>query len=148
MYFFLLFIHSSNVFHFIRFIYSCMYLFILFIYFFSFILLLISRATVGSVLVKQRINDMGEIELYNKILEYGGADYFDKGYQNPFNYVMVLFCCHRFGDAITHLWLAGRLLCAIQLTVMCLHYGLILPHVSLAHNPRHHHPLLVHSTSG
>ena len=45
--------------------------------------------------------------------------------------------CHRFGDAISHLWQTGKLLPAVHFTVVCLHYGLILPHVPLSQNPKH-----------
>ena len=98
---------------------------------------LISRATMSSSISKLKILLCGESQLYEKVLEYGGADYFDADRSSPFNYCTVLMSCHRFGDAVAHLWQAGKLLPAVHLTVVCLHYGLILPHVPLTHSPKH-----------
>jgi hypothetical protein len=41
---------------------------------------------------------------------------------------LTLTLTQRFGDAIAHLWQAGKFLPAVHVTVACLHYGLILPH--------------------
>ena len=76
---------------------------------------------------------------YELIQEYGGADYFDEDRSNPFKYATVLFCCQRYGDAISHLWLTNKTIPAVHLTVLCLHYGLVLPFVPLNQNP--YHPL-------
>ena len=106
---------------------------------------LISKATMSSSsILKLKISLTGENQLYEKVLEYGGADYFDADRSNPFNYCTVLMSCHRFGDAIAHLWQTGKLLPAVHFTVVCLHYGLILPHVPLSQNPKH--PSNDHST--
>lgn len=81
--------------------------------------------------------EYSETSLHDRVvLEYGGADHFGAGLAGPFNYARVLCCCHRFGEAIAHLWHAGKTLPAAHLTVVCVHYGLILPHMPLAHNPR------------
>jgi hypothetical protein len=71
------------------------------------------------------------------IQEYGGADYFDQDRSTPFKYATVLFCCQRYGDAISHLWVTGKTIPAVHLTVVCLHYGLILPFLPLNQNPYH-----------
>lgn len=68
-------------------------------------------------------------------MEYGGSDYFDADRSNPFRYAMVLSCCHRFGDAIAHLWQCNKVIPAVHLIVAALHYGLILPHNPLHMNP-------------
>lgn len=52
-----------------------------------------------------------------------------------FRYVLALFVCHRFGDAIQHLWTKSQVFAAVHLTIACLHYGLILPHQPLLANP-------------
>lgn len=98
---------------------------------------LIPKSTTSTSMNKMKMIQNGEIILYETILEYGGAGYFDFDYTNPFNYCTVLLCCQRFGDAISHLWLSGKFLPAIQITVACLHYGLILPHTPLCQNPKH-----------
>ena len=75
--------------------------------------------------------------MFQFIQEYGGADYFDSDRNSPYKYASVLFCCQRFGDAINHLWQANKSFVAAHLAVLCLHYGLILPHVALTQNPPH-----------
>lgn len=82
-----------------------------------------------------------EVDLFELVLEYGGEDYFDQDRTSPFRYAMVLSCCQRFGDAISHLWSCNRMLPAVQLTAVALHYGLILPHTPLCCNPAH--PMLM-----
>jgi hypothetical protein len=52
-----------------------------------------------------------------------------------FRYVLALFACHRFGDAIQYLWMKGQVFAAVHLTILALHYGLILPHQPLIANP-------------
>ena len=99
---------------------------------------LINKSTLlNNVIGKQKIINNGELILYEKIIEFGGSNYFDLNYINPFNYCTILLCCHRFGDAITYLWSAGKFLPAIHLTVSCLHYGLILPHIPFTQNPKY-----------
>ena len=66
-----------------------------------------------------------------RALEAGGADYFDPHRTAPFTYALILFCCHRFGEAICHLWQTRRSFPAIHLLIVCLHYGLVLPHMPL-----------------
>jgi hypothetical protein len=78
--------------------------------------------------------------LYSAVLDYGGETHFDPRGDNPLKYATVLMSCHRFGDAISYLWRRSKTLPAIHLTALCLHYGLILPHVPLAHNPPFKHP--------
>lgn len=73
--------------------------------------------------------------LYDLILEYGGADYFDRERTTPFKYATILFSCQRYGDAIMYLWTSNKVVAAVHLTVVCLYYGLILPHVPLTQNP-------------
>jgi hypothetical protein len=75
--------------------------------------------------------------LFELILEYGGADYFDESRSNPFRYAMVLVVCQRYGDAIMHLWQGNKEFAAAHLTAAALHYGLVLPHVPLNMNPIH-----------
>lgn len=70
-------------------------------------------------------------------MEYGGPDYFDEDRSNPFRYAMVLCCCQRFGDAVAHLWQSNKILPAVHLASVALHYGLVLPHVPLDMNPSH-----------
>ncbi len=60
----------------------------------------------------------------------------------------MLFCCHRFGDALAHLWASHKTLPAVHLAVICLHYGLILPHQQLSHNPNHPSVSSRHASSG
>lgn len=79
----------------------------------------------------------GEHELLELILALGGANYFDEHRNSPFKYALLLFACHRFGDAIVYLWQADKVFFAVHLTVLCLHYGLILPHMALHQNPMH-----------
>lgn len=98
---------------------------------------LISRATAPAVSSRRRAPQQGEVALYDQVLKYGGADYFDPDRSMPFNYCTVLLCCHRFGEAVLHLWQAGRFLPAVHLLVASLHYGLVLPHMPLTQNPRH-----------
>jgi hypothetical protein len=86
--------------------------------------------------------------LYDRILEYGGSEYFDKDMAAPFNYATVLLCCQRFGDAVAYLWQAGRTLPAVHVCFLALHYGLVLPHQPLAHNPRHISSALLLSGGG
>ena len=54
-------------------------------------------------------------------------------------YITVLLICQRFGDAIVHLWQTSKTLSAIHLTILCLHYGLILPYIPLTQNPQFNH---------
>lgn len=56
---------------------------------------LLSRSCAGASVPRQRSVENGEMALYDKILEYGGADYFDSDLQAPFKYATVLLCCHR-----------------------------------------------------
>jgi hypothetical protein len=81
-------------------------------------------------------NQGSELEFYNTILGFGGSDFFDSERLYSFNYSLILFACHRFGDAIAYLWESRKTLPAISLAMICLHYGLILPHVSLSNNPK------------
>ena len=76
-----------------------------------------------------------ELALYDLILEFGGADYFDKERSTPFKYATILLSCQRYGDAIMYLWTSNKVVAAVHLTVVCLYYGLILPHVPLTQNP-------------
>lgn len=76
------------------------------------------------------------MDLFSRILSYGGAEYYDKEGTSPFTYAIVLFACQRFGDAIEYLW-KSKSLEAIHLMFICLHYGLILPHNALSCNPKH-----------
>lgn len=77
----------------------------------------------------------GEDDLFEKILKFGGADYFDPKGLMPFNYAVILFTCHRFGDAIAYLWETKKTIPAVHLTVVCLYYSLILPQRKLVENP-------------
>lgn len=76
-----------------------------------------------------------ERDFLELVYAYGAADYFDGDRSTPFRYALLLCCCHRFGDAIHHLWMGEKFFPAVHLTVACLHYGLILPFVPLLHNP-------------
>lgn len=64
-------------------------------------------------------------------MDAGGADYFDPGMANPFTYSLILFCCLRYEEAISHLWQAGWTFPSVHLLVLCLHSGLVLPHLPL-----------------
>ena len=72
-----------------------------------------------------------EEELYRCIIDYGGADYFDPGRKAPFKYALVLLSCQRFGDVVLYLWNCQKSLAAAHISVILLHYGLVLPHLSL-----------------
>lgn len=52
-----------------------------------------------------------------------------------FRFVLALVACHRFGDAIHHLWLQGQVFAAVHLACLGLHYGWLLPHQPLLANP-------------
>ena len=80
-------------------------------------------------------SNLGEEILFNRIVDYGGADFFDKDRMLPFNYTIVLLSCHRFGDAVAYLWEASKAYVAVHLMIICLYYGLILPQNPLTHNP-------------
>lgn len=80
-------------------------------------------------------SDWGEDELFDYVMQCGGADYFDVDRAEPLKYALLLFTCHRFGDAIDYLWRANKSFIATHLLILCLHYGLILPHQPLTHNP-------------
>ena len=71
--------------------------------------------------------------MYNQISAMGGADYFNES--NCFVYCKVLLCCQKYGEAILHLWKQRKALTAVHLAVVCLHYGLILPHRPLTYSP-------------
>lgn len=73
-----------------------------------------------------------EDELYRCIIDYGGVDYFDPGRKSPFKYALVLLTCQRFGDIALYLWNCEKSLAAVHVLIALLHYGLILPHLSLA----------------
>ena len=100
--------------------------------------------------------DNGEAALYEKFLAEGGEKYFDvpddpqplRGGDgpptgadiepfSPFVYAKVLLCCQRYGDAVEYLWRKQQGFAAVHLMVVCLHYGLILPHRKLTENPRY-----------
>lgn len=72
-----------------------------------------------------------EGDILLRAIEAGGPDYFDPQRNAPFTYALILFCCHRFGEAISHLWQTRRTFPAVHLLVVCLHYGLVLPHTPL-----------------
>jgi hypothetical protein len=76
---------------------------------------------------------LSEGDIYLRVMDAGGADYFDPGMANPFTYSLILFCCLRFDEAIAHLWHAGWAFPSIHLLVLCLHSGLVLPHLPLSH---------------
>jgi hypothetical protein len=73
--------------------------------------------------------------LLEEVNQFGGPSHFDPNGQSPFTFAIIMLCCGRFGDAIAYIWSRGKTLPAVHLTVGCLHYGLILPHVPLTHNP-------------
>jgi len=95
----------------------------------------LSLGSAGGILAN--CGSTNERGLFELILEYGGAEYFDEDRSNPFRYAMVLCCCQRYGDAIMHLWQCNKVFPAVHLCVLALHYGLILPHVPLNMNPPH-----------
>lgn len=72
---------------------------------------------------------------YNSILDVGGEEYFDAHRNNPLKYTLALLCCHRYGDAVSHLWQATKTLPAAHIAAVCAHYGLLLPHMPLTQNP-------------
>ena len=98
----------------------------------------------GFETISDNSSDNGESSLYDSILGYGGEEYFEEGSDpsdpnheplDPFVYARVLICCQRYGDAINYLWRKDKVFPAIHLTVVCLHYGLILPYRPLTENP-------------
>ena len=96
------------------------------------------RVTVLDIIFHSKILtavEFRELALYDLILGFGGADYFDKERTTPFKYATILCSCQRYGDAIMYLWMSNKVVAAVHLTVVCLHYGLILPHVPLTQNP-------------
>jgi len=103
------------------------------------------------------VPDNGELDLYTNILGFGGEQYFeapsgdaaDATFEpfSPYVYAKVLICCQRFGDAINYLWRNGQIFPSIHLAVVCLHYGLILPHKPLTENPAYQHATPASNTS-
>lgn len=69
-------------------------------------------------------------------------EHFDAHRNNPLKYTLALLCCHRNGDAVSHLWQASKFLPAVHIAVVCTHYGLLLPHLPLSQNPLFPHPML------
>ena len=90
-----------------------------------------------------------EGEWLELIYSYGGMQYFDPNYDQPYKYALLLCLCHRFGDAIMHLYAASstavgggnnlegsnKLFPVVHALLPMLHYGLILPNVPLLQNP-------------
>lgn len=72
-----------------------------------------------------------EANLHEMIESFGGQAYFDPNYAQPFTYVNVLLCCQRYGEAVMHLWVAGKAFAAVQLLTVCVYYGLLIPHAKL-----------------
>jgi hypothetical protein len=79
----------------------------------------------------------GEHDFLELIYAFGGAEYFDEQRNSPFKYALLLLACHRFGDAVMYLWQADKVFFASHLLVLCLYYGLVLPHTPLHCNPEH-----------
>jgi len=71
--------------------------------------------------------------LYNQVMSLGGAEYFDES--NCFVFCRVLLCCQKYGEAVLYLWRQRKALAAVHLAIVCLHYGLILPHRPLTYSP-------------
>jgi cytochrome c oxidase assembly protein subunit 15 len=59
----------------------------------------------------------GEEELFGYIMSVGGSDYFDADQAEPLKFAMLLFTCHRFGDALDYLWRANKTFIAAHLLV-------------------------------
>jgi hypothetical protein len=73
-----------------------------------------------------------EERLYELILDWDGAAYFDPDHSKPYIYVFVLLACQRFGEAVAYLWKSPKqLLPSVHLLVNMLWYGLVLPHQPL-----------------
>ena len=79
----------------------------------------------------------GEHDFLELIYAFGGAEYFDEQRNSPIKFALLLMACHRFGDAIVYLWQADKVFYAAHLLVLCLFYGLVLPHNALHCNPEH-----------
>lgn len=81
--------------------------------------------------VREEIPEYAEEDFARAVESYGGQAYFDPSYASPFTYVSVLLCGQRYGEAVMHLWVAGKKFAAVQLCSICLFYGLLLPHVEM-----------------
>ncbi|RYH19991.1 hypothetical protein EON65_25005 [archaeon] len=81
-----------------------------------------------------RLNSEHE-EFLELIYTYGGAEYFDPHHSNVYKYALLLFSCHRFGDAIHYLYAHNKVFAATHLCQLATYYGLILPYQDLLCNP-------------
>eukprot|EP01041_Mallomonas_annulata_P004894 gene4894-9761_t len=77
-----------------------------------------------------RINYSVE-DVYRRIEQAGGEDYFDRNRNTPFKYVCVLLSLQRFGPAVAYLWRSGRAVEAVHITAVGLYYGLLAPQLPL-----------------
>lgn len=75
---------------------------------------------------------VNESDIFYRVMEAGGADDFDPHGALAFEFAMILCCCHQFGGAVEHLYQHGKTFPAVHLLVVCLHFGLILPHLPLS----------------
>ena len=66
--------------------------------------------------------------IYQIVQQRGGEQDYDPDGDTPYAYVKVLLSCHRFGDAVVHLWHRKETLAAVNVAMVCLYYGLILPY--------------------
>ena len=73
-----------------------------------------------------------ESDIFLRVMEAGGANDFDPHGELAFEFAMILCCCHQFGGAVEHLYQHGKIFPAVHLMVACMHYGLVLPHLTLA----------------
>lgn len=85
----------------------------------------------GSTMVPVMPRQYSEEDLYKRVREAGGGDYFDADRMTPFKYTLVLFACQQFGEGIAYLWRACRSFSGVHLMAVCLYYGLIAPTMSL-----------------
>lgn len=79
----------------------------------------------------ERVPEYTEEDFARAVESYGGQAYFDPSYAAPYQYVTVLLCGQRYGEAVMHLWVAGKKFASMQLCSVCLYYGMLLPHVAM-----------------
>jgi hypothetical protein len=91
----------------------------------------LSSAAPGGAQAREGIPDYFEEDFARAVESYGGQAYFDPSYSSPYTFVSVLLCGQRYGEAVMHLWVAGKKFSAIQLSAICLYYGLLLPHMEM-----------------
>jgi len=106
-----------------------------------------SASSSAPISISSPLDEHTEHAMFRRIVKAGGATYFDADGAKPFNYCRLLLCCHRFGDAVRHLYLNKQYLPAAALAGVCLYYGLLVSHLPLTCNPHSSRSSLAIDTS-